>query len=145
MLIKYLANCPATFLSVEVPQGKSRSVHNSDPVRRKALHSKAEGDFTSLFGAPMHQGTSNGERAIALDRRSVGDEQPDRSVASSALSTSQWLTVADVLAELNIVRGTWEKWRQRGVGPRAVRLPNGQLRIQRTVLDRWLMSLPGSL
>jgi len=52
------------------------------------------------------------------------------------------MTVAEVLAELNIGRGTWEKWRQRDVGPHAVKLPNGQLRIRRSVLDEWLCSLP---
>ena len=55
---------------------------------------------------------------------------------------SVWLTVAEVLDELGIERSTWEKWRQRGIAPNAVRLPNGQLRIRREWLDDWLKSLP---
>lgn len=49
-----------------------------------------------------------------------------------------WLTVDDVCTELQIARSTWEKWRQKGVAPKAVRLPNGQLRIRREWLDAWL-------
>ncbi len=54
----------------------------------------------------------------------------------------QWLTVRDCLSELAVDRSTWEKWRQRGVAPRAVRLPNGQLRIRRDWFDQWLDRLP---
>ena len=49
-----------------------------------------------------------------------------------------WLTVGDVCTELQIARSTWEKWRQKGVAPKAVRLPNGQLRVRCEWLDAWL-------
>jgi len=52
------------------------------------------------------------------------------------------LTVQDCLEELNIPRSTWEKWRQRGLAPRAKKLPNGQLRIASTWLEDWLTDLP---
>jgi excisionase family DNA binding protein len=49
-----------------------------------------------------------------------------------------WLTVAEVCAELQIARSTWEKWRQKGAAPKAVRLPSGKLRVRRDWLDAWL-------
>ncbi len=52
---------------------------------------------------------------------------------------SQWLTVNEVCTDLQIARSTWEMWRQRGVAPKAVRLPNGQLRIRREWLDEWVV------
>ena len=54
---------------------------------------------------------------------------------------SNYMTVADVCDELSIPRSTWDKWRQRRLGPKAVRLPNGQLRIRRADFDSWLGSL----
>ncbi|MHB8341988.1 MAG: helix-turn-helix transcriptional regulator [Mycobacteriales bacterium] len=71
--------------------------------------------------------------------------RPDATAAATASRLAgaprSWLTVADCLAELGVDRSTWEKWRQRGVAPRAVRLPNGQLRIRRDWLERWLAEL----
>ena len=51
------------------------------------------------------------------------------------------LTVAEVCEELGVHYKTMQKWRARGVGPKAVRLPNGQLRIDRAELDAWMESL----
>jgi hypothetical protein len=68
--------------------------------------------------------------------------------APAATATSRspiWLTVDECLSELHIPRSTWEKWRQRGVGPRAKRLPNRQLRVRRDWLDDWLSELPENL
>ncbi len=59
-----------------------------------------------------------------------------------ATYAGRWLTVQDCLEELNIPRSTWEKWRQRGLAPRAKKLPNGQLRIASTWLEDWLTDLP---
>jgi predicted DNA-binding transcriptional regulator AlpA len=50
------------------------------------------------------------------------------------------LKVSDVCAELGISRSTWEKWRARRIGPAAIRLPNGELRIRRAELESWLLS-----
>lgn len=64
---------------------------------------------------------------------------PYGDVQHTGIGVSQvWLTVDDVCTELQIARSTWEKWRQKGVAPKAVRLPNGQLRIRREWLDAWL-------
>jgi hypothetical protein len=49
--------------------------------------------------------------------------------------------VAEVLAELRVPRSTWYQWRQLGKTPRVYKLPNGDLRIRRSVLDAWLASL----
>ncbi|WWR53677.1 helix-turn-helix domain-containing protein [Streptomyces sp. SCSIO 30461] len=49
------------------------------------------------------------------------------------------LTVDDVCNELGIARSTFYDWRQKGRGPRCIRLPNGSLRIRRGDLENWLM------
>lgn len=51
------------------------------------------------------------------------------------------LTIPDVIAELGVPRATFYRWRQLGRGPRAVKLPNGQVRIRRSALDKWLDAL----
>ncbi|NHO83137.1 AlpA family transcriptional regulator [Micromonospora sp. CMU55-4] len=51
------------------------------------------------------------------------------------------LTVPEVLAELRVPRSTWFYWRQTGKGPRVIKLPNGQLRVRRSALGRWLVDL----
>lgn len=51
------------------------------------------------------------------------------------------LTVAEVIEELRVPRSTWYQWRQVGKTPRVFKLPNGALRIRRSVLDEWLSGL----
>jgi excisionase family DNA binding protein len=48
------------------------------------------------------------------------------------------LTVADVSAELGISRSTFYEWRAKKRALRCIKLPNGDLRIRRSELDRWL-------
>jgi predicted DNA-binding transcriptional regulator AlpA len=48
------------------------------------------------------------------------------------------LTVATVLAELDVPRSTFYKWRRLGIAPRCIKLPNGEVRIRRADLDAWL-------
>jgi excisionase family DNA binding protein len=48
------------------------------------------------------------------------------------------LTVAELCAELRIARSTFYEWRAKGRAPRCIKLPNGDLRIRRSELDRWL-------
>jgi excisionase family DNA binding protein len=50
------------------------------------------------------------------------------------------LTVRELCAELKVSRSTFYDWRQKGRGPRCIRLPNGDLRIRRRDLDSWLGS-----
>jgi predicted site-specific integrase-resolvase len=55
------------------------------------------------------------------------------------------MTVREVLAELNgVSRDTFYRWRQLGVAPPAIRLPNGELRIKRAEFVRWLDNLPSA-
>lgn len=48
------------------------------------------------------------------------------------------LTVAGVCAELRVARSTFYERRAKGRAPRCIKLPNGDLRIRRCVLERWL-------
>lgn len=51
----------------------------------------------------------------------------------------QLLTVDEVLEELGgISRRTFYRWRELRLAPRCIRLPNGELRVSRDVLDAWL-------
>jgi len=51
----------------------------------------------------------------------------------------QWLTVEEVCDELRVSRRSWDRWRERGDGPRAKRLGgNGSIRIRRDWLDEWV-------
>ncbi len=51
------------------------------------------------------------------------------------------LTIAEVLAELKITRSTFYNWRAKRRAPRCFKLPNGELRVRRSVLDAWLAAL----
>lgn len=53
-------------------------------------------------------------------------------------ANAQLMTVPDVIAELGVPRSTYYRWRQLGIGPRSIKLPNGQVRVRRTDLDEWL-------
>lgn len=53
----------------------------------------------------------------------------------------KWLTVREILEELGIAHRTWQRWRDTGRAPECLRLPNGSLRIQRDVYEKWLESL----
>ncbi|WP_372454313.1 helix-turn-helix transcriptional regulator [Streptomyces tardus] len=48
------------------------------------------------------------------------------------------LTVDEVCAELSVARSTFYEWRQKGKGPRCIRLPNGSLRVRRSDFENWL-------
>lgn len=56
----------------------------------------------------------------------------------STTTTRKHLTIADLCEELGIARSTFYDWRAKGRAPRCIKLPNGDLRIRRTELDRWL-------
>lgn len=58
---------------------------------------------------------------------------------------TELMTVREVLEELNgVSRDTFYRWRQLGVAPPAIRLPNGELRVRRRDLSRWLDDLAGA-
>ncbi|WP_328493943.1 helix-turn-helix domain-containing protein [Streptomyces sp. NBC_00414] len=52
---------------------------------------------------------------------------------------AELLTVRQVLDELGgISRRTFYRWRELRIAPRCIRLPNGELRVRRDVLNDWL-------
>lgn len=56
-------------------------------------------------------------------------------------STPAHLTVRDFCAEIGITRATFYNWRAKGVGPRCIKLPGGEIRVRRIELDNWLANL----
>ena len=62
------------------------------------------------------------------------------SVSKRAASHDELLTIAEVLAELQVARSTFDTWRSVGSAPECIKLPNGQIRIRRRALDAWLAS-----
>lgn len=51
------------------------------------------------------------------------------------------LTLDEVAAELKVSREALYRWRRRGTGPPAIRLPGGAVRIRRSALLEWLRAL----
>ncbi|GHB21584.1 excisionase [Streptomyces umbrinus] len=52
---------------------------------------------------------------------------------------AELLTVRQVIEELGgISRRTFYRWRELHIAPRCIRLPNGELRVRRDVLNDWL-------
>ncbi|HWC83584.1 MAG TPA: helix-turn-helix domain-containing protein [Pseudonocardiaceae bacterium] len=51
------------------------------------------------------------------------------------------LTIAEVCATLMISRSTFYDWRVKGKAPRCIKLPNGDIRVNRSDFDRWIESL----
>jgi len=58
-----------------------------------------------------------------------------------AADPDELLTISQVVAELQIGRATFYRWRHRGAGPPSIRLPNGSVRIRRAALTDWLGGL----
>ena len=58
----------------------------------------------------------------------------------SARQPAAMLTLAEICAELRVSRSTFYDWRAKGHAPKCLKLPNGELRIRREELDRWLES-----
>ncbi|MFI6208905.1 helix-turn-helix transcriptional regulator [Streptomyces sp. NPDC051041] len=57
----------------------------------------------------------------------------------SRTKPAELLTVPQVLHELGgISRRTFYRWRELRIAPACIRLPNGELRVRRDVLDDWL-------
>lgn len=51
------------------------------------------------------------------------------------------MTVEQVCEYLVVSRDTWDKWRTKGTGPKARRLPNGSLRVAEEDLAVWVEEL----
>ena len=48
------------------------------------------------------------------------------------------LRLPEVLAELDMSRAAFYRMRAKGLAPRSVKLPNGQIRFRQADLDKWL-------
>ena len=48
------------------------------------------------------------------------------------------LTISEVIADLGVPPSTFYRWRQCKKGPRAIKLPNGSVRIRLSEYRRWL-------
>lgn len=48
------------------------------------------------------------------------------------------MTVQEVITDLKVAPSTFYRWRQLGKGHRAIKLPNGDVRIRRSEYERWL-------
>jgi excisionase family DNA binding protein len=48
------------------------------------------------------------------------------------------LTIPEVIERLQVPRSTFYRWRQLGMAPASIKLPNGQVRIRESALDDWL-------
>ncbi len=51
------------------------------------------------------------------------------------------LTITDICSDLGISRSTFYEWRAKHRAPRCIKLPNGDIRINRTEYERWLTTL----
>jgi excisionase family DNA binding protein len=54
---------------------------------------------------------------------------------------SSRLTIAEVCDDLGISRSTFYDWRAKKRAPRCIKLPNGDIRINRAEYERWLATL----
>jgi predicted DNA-binding transcriptional regulator AlpA len=62
--------------------------------------------------------------------------------ARAAIADDELLTVAEMCAVLGgVSRRTFYRWREIGVGPRCLKIPNGELRAWRSDFSAWLESL----
>ncbi|MEU6319219.1 helix-turn-helix domain-containing protein [Streptomyces sp. NPDC047009] len=60
-------------------------------------------------------------------------------VRDNRAKAAELLTVRQVLDELGgISRRTFYRWRALRIAPACIRLPNGELRVRRDVLNDWL-------
>jgi len=62
-------------------------------------------------------------------------------IASGARDDRRNLTLAEVCLELGGSRSTFYDWRAARKAPRCIKLPNGEIRVRRVDLERWLTTL----
>ncbi|WP_371644842.1 helix-turn-helix domain-containing protein [Streptomyces sp. NBC_00597] len=58
-----------------------------------------------------------------------------------AAPRDEMLTIPQVVEEIGVPLATFYRWRQLRKGPKAIKLPNGSVRIRRSELDRWIATL----
>ena len=55
--------------------------------------------------------------------------------------TEELLSVSEICIELKISRRTFYRWRELHIGPEAIKLPNGEIRVPRSIFVAWLAKL----
>ncbi|WP_141704311.1 hypothetical protein [Planobispora rosea] len=63
-------------------------------------------------------------------------------IASNDRDPFAWLTIPEILADLDVPLEDWQEWEAAGQVPSGVLFPDGQVRISQLAYDRWLDSLP---
>lgn len=56
------------------------------------------------------------------------------------MARDEMLKLSEVITELRISKSTFYDWRAKGRAPRCLKLPNGDLRVRRSELARFLDS-----
>jgi predicted DNA-binding transcriptional regulator AlpA len=56
------------------------------------------------------------------------------------MARTKMLKLAEVLEEIEMSRAAFYRLRARGLAPKLIKLPNGQLRCRRSDLDAWWAS-----
>ncbi|MFD8130064.1 MULTISPECIES: helix-turn-helix transcriptional regulator [Streptomyces] len=56
----------------------------------------------------------------------------------SVRTVDEKMTIPQVITDLKVAPSTFYRWRQLGKAPRAIKLPNGDVRIRRSEYERWL-------
>ncbi|MEV4533399.1 helix-turn-helix domain-containing protein [Asanoa sp. NPDC049518] len=56
-------------------------------------------------------------------------------------TSTRYMTIDQVCADLDIARSTFYDWRAKRKAPPCLRLPNGDLRIRRDDYEEWLRTL----
>lgn len=62
-------------------------------------------------------------------------------MADKPIAAQKHLSIADICAELGIARSTFYDWRAAKKAPPCLKLPNGEIRVRRVDLDKWLADL----
>jgi len=88
----------------------------------------------------MHH-TARTAAGTDMHRPACGAGRRERKEPGVAGQPGELLTIEEVIAELRVPRSTFFRWREQGIGPRVMKLPNGTVRIRRAALDEWLRGL----
>ncbi len=83
--------------------------------------------------------------AISAQQRKPTSSKTTQYPQPTRLGRRELIPLAAVLVELGgehgpLSRSTFDDWRARGVAPKVIKLPNGQLRIDRADLNAWIDS-----
>ncbi|MFJ2635998.1 helix-turn-helix transcriptional regulator [Streptomyces sp. NPDC087422] len=57
------------------------------------------------------------------------------------MAQDEKLTIAQIIEDLGVPPSTFHRWRATGKGPRAIKLPNGAVRVRRSEYERWIAAL----